>query len=74
VSNIYQMLTANGFTAFMRDLAAKLHSAGLLVTMAVPAKWSADDSVNDFAPSGPWAWRMPASGRSLPGPPAGPAA
>jgi len=38
-----------GVTAFMRELADKLRPAGLLVTMAVPAKWSADDSINSFA-------------------------
>lgn len=38
-----------GVTAFMRELAARLRPAGLLVTMAVPAKWSADDSINSFA-------------------------
>ncbi len=38
-----------GVTAFMQELSAKLKPAGLLVTMAVPAKWSADDSVNSFA-------------------------
>ncbi len=41
--------TRAGLTAFMNALATKLHAAGLLVTMAVPAKWSADDSTNDFA-------------------------
>ncbi len=38
-----------GVTAFMRELESKLRPAGLLVTMAVPAKWSADDSINSFA-------------------------
>jgi hypothetical protein len=41
--------TRTGVTAFMEELWAKLKPAGLLVTMAVPAKWSADDSTNDFA-------------------------
>lgn len=41
--------TKPGVTAFMRELEAKLRPAGLLVTMAVPAKWSADDSRNSFA-------------------------
>ena len=41
--------TRAGVTAFMEELWAKLKPAGLLVTMAVPAKWSADDSTNDFA-------------------------
>ena len=41
--------TRAGVTAFMRELSAKLRSAGLLVTMAVPAKWSANDSINSFA-------------------------
>jgi hypothetical protein len=41
--------TRAGLTAFMRELSARLRSAGLLVTMAVPAKWSADDSINSFA-------------------------
>jgi spore germination protein YaaH len=39
----------DGLTAFMTELAAKLRPADLLVTMAVPAKWSADDSINDFS-------------------------
>jgi len=39
----------DGLTAFMTELAAKLRPANLLVTMAVPAKWSADDSINDFS-------------------------
>ncbi len=41
--------TRAGVTAFMRELSARLRPAGLLVTMAVPAKWSADDSINSFA-------------------------
>ncbi len=41
--------TRAGLTAFMRELSARLRPAGLLVTMAVPAKWSADDSINSFA-------------------------
>jgi spore germination protein YaaH len=41
--------TRAGVTAFMRELSAKLRPAGLLVTMAVPAKWSADESTNSFA-------------------------
>lgn len=41
--------TRSGVTAFMKELDARLRPAGLLVTMAVPAKWSADDSINSFA-------------------------
>lgn len=41
--------TRDGLTAFMTELAAKLRPAGLLTTIAVPAKWSNDESTNDFA-------------------------
>lgn len=41
--------TRAGLTAFMQELSTKMREAGLLVTMAVPAKWSSDDSVNSFA-------------------------
>ena len=41
--------TRSGVTAFMRELWAKLKPAGIIVTMAVPAKWSPNDAINSFA-------------------------